>query len=149
MVLLETKLRKEKRMQTFLPYPDFKKSLEVLDWRRLGNQRKEADQILKTLLVGSRWANHPAVKMWKGYESALIRYRNLSISVWVARRYNNKMEILPEGKRVIMPWWLGWEEFHRSHRSNLLRKKPEWYSQFGWTEPDDLPYCWPITKNEK
>jgi hypothetical protein len=44
------------------------------------------------------------------------------------------------------PPWLGDEAFHASHRSNLLRKNPEWYGQFGWTEPDDLPYVWPVGK---
>jgi hypothetical protein len=33
---------------------------------------------------------------------------------------------------------------HDSHRSNLLRKDPQWYGQFGWTVPDDLPYVWPV-----
>ena len=33
---------------------------------------------------------------------------------------------------------------HASHRSNLLRKDPEHYMQFGWTEPPDLPYVWPV-----
>ena len=33
-------------MQTFLPYPDFKKSLQTLDYRRLGKQRIEAYQII-------------------------------------------------------------------------------------------------------
>lgn len=33
---------------------------------------------------------------------------------------------------------------HASHRSNLLRKEPEHYTQFGWTEPPDLAYVWPV-----
>ena len=37
-------------MQVFLPYPDFKKSLESLDNKRLGKQRVEAKQILNVLL---------------------------------------------------------------------------------------------------
>lgn len=43
-----------------------------------------------------------------------------------------------------MPPWFGREDFHASHRSNLLRKHPDWYRQFGWYEPDDLPYVWPV-----
>ncbi|HEY5312264.1 MAG TPA: hypothetical protein VIK18_07080, partial [Pirellulales bacterium] len=43
------------------------------------------------------------------------------------------------------PPWLGSRKFHASHRSNLLRKKPAWYAQFGWKEPDNLPYVWPVT----
>jgi len=34
------------------------------------------------------------------------------------------------------------EAFVNRH-SNLLRKMPEHYKQFGWTEPDTLPYIWP------
>ena len=40
--------------------------------------------------------------------------------------------------------WLGNDIFHASHRSNLLRKMPEYYSEFGWKEPDNLPYYWPV-----
>jgi hypothetical protein len=28
--------------------------------------------------------------------------------------------------------------------SNLIRKNPQHYSQYGWTEPQDLPYIWPV-----
>jgi hypothetical protein len=41
------------------------------------------------------------------------------------------------------PPWLGNESFHASHRSNLLRKDFDYYSQFKWTEPTTLPYIWP------
>ena len=36
-------------MQTFLPYSNFQKSAEVLDWRRLGKQRVEGMQIINTI----------------------------------------------------------------------------------------------------
>jgi hypothetical protein len=42
------------------------------------------------------------------------------------------------------PPWLGDNTFHASHKSNLLRKDPVWYGQFGWSEPTDLPYVWPV-----
>jgi hypothetical protein len=41
-----------------------------------------------------------------------------------------------------MPDWYENEEFHASHRSNLLRKNKEYYSQFGWKEKDNLSYVW-------
>lgn len=41
-----------------------------------------------------------------------------------------------------LPWWMGDEEFHQSHRSNLLRKMPEHYRQYWSDEPDDIPYVW-------
>ncbi len=36
-------------MQTFLPYSDFRKSLESLDNKRLGKQRVEAYQIISAI----------------------------------------------------------------------------------------------------
>jgi hypothetical protein len=42
-----------------------------------------------------------------------------------------------------LPSWWGDDAVHASHRSNLLRKLPEHYSRFGWSEPCDLPYVWP------
>jgi hypothetical protein len=41
-------------MQTFLPYPDFKKSLQALDYRRLGKQRVESYQIIRILKAASQ-----------------------------------------------------------------------------------------------
>lgn len=42
------------------------------------------------------------------------------------------------------PSWLGDEEFHRSHRSNLLRKNEQHYQQFWPDERNDLEYVWPV-----
>jgi len=42
----------------------------------------------------------------------------------------------------ILPKWLGNENFHASHRSNLLRKKPEFYSKYKWKENSNNPYIW-------
>lgn len=136
-------------MQTFLPYPDFRQTVKCLDYRRLGKQRVEAFQILK-ILNGetNRWQNHPAVLMWEGYEDALGSYMNHCILEWIiGRGYKNTMQyaVMPTTK-IKMPDWFGDENFHASHRSNLLRKKPEHYSQFGWIEEDNLPYVWPIKR---
>ena len=133
-------------MQTFLPYPDFKKSVQVLDYRRLGKQRVETFQVLNILLARTPtkgWRNHPVTLMWTGYESALQLYQNYTIQEWVNRGYKNTMqleEIVPGS--VVMPPWFGLDEFHRSHRSNLLRKDYEYYSQY-FNEPSDLEYYWP------
>jgi hypothetical protein len=130
-------------MQTFLPYPDFQKSASVLDWRRLGKQRVEAFQILKTLETGRKgWANHPAVQMWYGYNQALGLYMNTMILEWIKRGYKNTMWFA-EVSRPRMPPWIGSEQFHSSHRSNLLRKDFSYYSQFNWPEPANLAYVWP------
>ncbi len=134
-------------MQTFLPYADFDRSARVLDYRRLGKQRVEAETIRRTILYGSGWRNHPAVKMWAGFEAALVEYRDAVIREWVRRGYQNSMPYGVDGggnDEIITPWWLGDERLHASHRSNLLRKDPHFYSQYGWKEPDDLPYFWPV-----
>ena len=41
-----------------------------------------------------------------------------------------------------MPHWLGNEQLHASHRSNLLAKDFGHYGGFGWNESDDIPYYW-------
>ena len=131
-------------MQTFLPYPDFAKSASVLDYRRLGKQRVEAFQILKTLETGRKgWANHPAVKMWYGYNRALGLYMNAMIQEWIKRGYKNTMWFAEVLVKPPMPPWLGNEHLHASHRSNLLRKDPDWYAQFNWPESATLAYVWP------
>lgn len=134
-------------MQTFLPYPNFKQSAEVLDRQRLGKQRVEAFQILNILLgrtLTKGWRNHPAVKMWMGYANALKLYFNECVIEWKRRGYKNNMKLeIIEGE-VEMPKWFGEEKFHSSHRSNLLRKQKDFYSKFNWKEQDNLPYIWPV-----
>lgn len=133
-------------MQTFLPYKEFDLCARVLDSRRLGKQRAECKQILNALTGGSGWANHPAVKMWRGYEDALKFYTNIIIKEWIRRGYRNNMPLY-EHDPPEMPHWLGSHRLHRSHRSNLLRKDPEWYGQFPWPEGPGLPYYWPGGKD--
>ena len=132
-------------MQTFLPYADFQKTSKILDYRRLGKQRVEAFQILNILqgkTQGTAWINHPAVKMWRGYEIALSQYLRIIILEWVRRGYKNNMIIPEETQNYEIPFWLGNEKFHASHRSNLKRKNSKYYK---FDEPDNLPYFWPIT----
>lgn len=146
-------------MQTFLPYVDFTESARVLDRQRLGKQRVETLQIMKALLVGKGWVNHPATKMWSGHESFLFEYQLAMCNEW-ARTRGYKDTCL--GKTIMLmdeagivsaleperdrraPPWIGDEKFHASHRSNLLRKDPEWYGRFGWDEPPDMEYVWPV-----
>jgi hypothetical protein len=46
-------------MQTFLPYPDFRESLQVLDNKRLGKQRVEAYQIISAITGRPRKDGQP------------------------------------------------------------------------------------------
>jgi hypothetical protein len=137
-------------MQTFVPYANFNKTASVLDMKRLGKQRVETLQIMKALSDPSYgWQNHPAVKMWRGRRGALMMYQEAICNEWTSRGY--KDTCLEKTKALVVdipvsewniPYWLGDYALHESHRSNLTRKLPEWYSEF-WDEQDDLPYVWP------
>ena len=145
-------------MQTFLPFADFEKSAEVLDYRRLGKQRVEAMQIFNVLNstepVKPAWSNHAAVLMWKGYEGALAEYHNVIITEWIKRGYKNNMLFIiyePTDKngnfiKQEYPWWLGNEAFHRSHKARLIDKNEEFYlpkfpNDKGF---NDGKYFWPV-----
>lgn len=132
-------------MQTFLPYPDFVASAKVLDYRRLGKQRVETYQILRALTGESAgWRNHPATKMWRGYEEALSVYGRAMCQEWIDRGYADTMiERFKHYDEYDLPPWMGNEAFHRSHQSNLIRKDPAFYSEKFAGVPDDLEYVWP------
>lgn len=115
-------------MNTFLPSPDFKRSAEILDDKRLGKQRVEAMQILKiniartdefsshicdfcgklflnpspvdfevhSLVQVARygqipWENHPAVRMWRGYEGILAYYGFVMCEEWIKRGFKDRL----------------------------------------------------------
>ncbi|HKV83887.1 MAG TPA: MSMEG_6728 family protein [Ktedonobacterales bacterium] len=133
-------------MQTFLPYPNFRQTAACLDSRRLGKQRVEAYQILRTLQNPAQrgWQRHPAVLMWRGYEEALRDYMNAMIQEWVRRGFRNTMAVAAVTEPPTLPPWLGEPALHAAHRANLLRKDPAFYGQYGWSEPPDLPFIWPV-----
>ena len=136
-------------MQTFLPYPNFIRSAVVLDRQRLGKQRVEAWQILRALTgLSGGWTNHPATRMWRGYENELALYGICMCEEWIDRGY--KDSLLPEFQSRFnedvcnIPPWIGDTKFHISHRSNLLRKLPSHYKKYWRKTPNDLPYVWPV-----
>ena len=136
-------------MQTFLPYRDFVPSVETLDDKRLGKQRVEAFQILRAITDSTYgWQHHPAVNMWRGYEEALALYGLATCLTWVRRgnRDNMLTRFFPYvgvPGTFSYPEWLGDDEFHRSHQSNLVRKDAQHYGPQFPDVPDDLPYYWP------
>jgi Pyrimidine dimer DNA glycosylase len=162
-------------MQTFLPFADFAKSASVLDNKRLGKQRVECLQILQTLAKGeyvvdvtshavkaeiavtgvwprkTAWYNHPAVRMWRGYNDRLAEYSLIICDEWLKRGFKDtcrakigQLLLASPYTLGMIPNWLGNSDFHASHRSNLLRKDPIYYSKFGWTEPPTLSYVWSV-----
>lgn len=142
-------------MQTFLTELDWRITARELDYKRLGKQRVECKQILACLgyevtperfLVmrpqATGWANHPCVRMWRGYHEALAEYQRIMCEEWIRRGYNSTMYFVKPGLWTPPPWYQD-ERIYSSHRSNLLRKLPEHYSKFGWTESPDMPYFYP------
>lgn len=131
-------------MQTFLPYPNFACSAMVLDRNRLGCQRKECRQILQAIVHGGGWRNHPVARMWRNHVPALKLYHDVVCREWMRRGYVNNLELfLPPPESVVMPDWLGGEDFHARHRAALLHKDPRHYTQFGWEETPALDYIYP------
>ena len=168
-------------MNTFLPYQDFAKSASVLDNKRLGKQRVECLQILKTLVKHqyrcakcktdvidisygcpncdsitfklTPWYNHPAVKMWRGYEWELHDYTCCICNEWTINRgfkdtCRDKLSMVMGSFSFtmytkIIPWLT--PSFCLSHQSNLIRKNPSYYIPiFGSDIPNNLPYIWPV-----
>ncbi len=139
-------------MQTFLPYgADYVMSAFALDRQRLGKQRVEAWQIYRTLVgISDGWRNHPAVKMWAGYEESLVLYGIAVCREWRSRGYKDTLLMQfnlqkPDTAAAVPDWLLGKSahDLIRSHRSNLIRKMPEHYGPIWPDVPDDLPYYWP------
>lgn len=138
------------KLQTFLPYSDFKKTAECLDYKRLGKQRVEAKQIINIIMhikngkdpSDIAWGNHPVVYLWYDYLPALIEYYNVIVKEWISRGYKNNMKLIGCPAIVKYPHWFGRKDFHDAHKSNLLRKDKEFYGKYKWKVPDNLPYVW-------
>jgi hypothetical protein len=109
------------------------------------------------------WGNHPMIRMWRGYEPALVRYQVATCAELLRRPTKTgkqrSVSVLPlttwalyEGARqgrtydFDEPAWLGQADLHASHRGRLLHKHPAFYARFGWSEApisEEVGYVWP------
>ena len=156
-------------MQTFIPIAttNFSEIAKTLDNKRLNKQALEGWQILMTLTEldpdgndrkPKGWVNHPAVKMWRGYETALLHYIIAMCEEWRARGYHTTIDdkarstyttAFMKGRvsaSVVYPPCIC-EEVATTHRQALLVKEYSWYSQFKWAEdtgtaPTTYEYLW-------
>jgi hypothetical protein len=139
-------------LQTFLPEASFVESARALDDQRLGKQRVECLQILTAITTGKGWIHHPATLMWQYHVDALREYSFAVVDEWKHRGFADTVwskiaAMVPAQMTYEEPPWIGDEVFHASHRSNLIRKKPEHYKKLwhdGHRIPDDLEYAWPV-----
>ena len=127
-------------MQTFMPYgSQYDKTAKCLDVKRLGKQRVETYQILKALLGETKgWRNHPATRMWEGYEFQLYVYQTAICTEWTRRGY--KDTVLDSSKELILkykikpsiktPDWINKPALTITHRANLFLKDPIYYINF-------------------
>jgi hypothetical protein len=162
-------------MQTFVPLTSsFDDIARTLDRARLNKQALEGWQILMTLLeldpqgnhrIPKGWVNHPAVKMWRGHEMTLYLYIQAMVTEWKRRGYKStigdkakatiaraiELELL--SRPTTNPYWMSnmndFSLIASSHRTALLNKDYEWYSQFKWPEdtgvrPETYEYIWPV-----
>jgi hypothetical protein len=71
-------------------------------------------------------------------------------SEWIKRGFKDNMyenirfELQKYPSNITIPSLLGYEPYHASHRSNLLRKDKVFYGKYGWKESNDLPYIWTV-----
>jgi hypothetical protein len=146
-------------MQTFLPYKDFQESAKALDNKRLNKQILEGYQILKVLSSDdprAGWRNHPAVKMWRGHEKALLSYVMTCVAeadTRGIRTENNVANITALALEKMDRWGDGlpawYHDFDLSqrvvatHKANLYRKDPTYYYQFASSVSDsnNKPCC--------
>ena len=147
-------------MQTFLPYPSKRESLDALDNKRLNKQILETYQILNILTGNSKsgaWRNHPAVLMWEGAESELYRYGMTAIVLAEMRgiktdKNKANMHALSRSRKSLI-----WEDNQSlwaktpsilkrvtaTHKANLYRKDPIYYASFASSvdDPNNKPCC--------
>ena len=157
-------------MQVFLPESTFSKCAEVLDTKRLVKQLLEGRQIL-TVLAGEStskgWKNHPAVKMFEGYEVTLVAYLAAIRDEMDCRGYKWEknwaviQDIYDRHYRgVPQPWpyWMRdeqtWNKVMATHRGRLW-EKDKWHYHMYASEGDTYKssvccdrcnYYWPTHK---
>ena len=141
-------------MQTFVPENTFEHSVRVLDRQRLGKQRVETLQIMNALAGLSKgWTNHPATRMWRGYENALLRYQGATVREWKRRGYKDTCykktltvfldNFNPHSSDENPHWW-GDNRVHDSHKSALVFKDPDWYNVIYPDVVGEYNYYWPV-----
>jgi len=160
-------------MQTFLPFPAKRNSLDALDSKRLNKQILECYQILNILTGTSKsnaWRNHPAVLMWEGAEAELYRYAMTAVVLADMRgiktdKNKSNLESLSRNRKSLMwgddtPRWAinptTIKRVNATHKANLYRKDPIYYAEFAssvndpYNKPcfDRCQYYWPTHKDK-
>ena len=140
-------------MQVFLPETNFSDCAKVLDTKRLVKQLLEGRQIM-TVLSGESpsgaWKNHPAVKMFEGYERTLYAYLFAIKDEMESRGYKweKNWDVINDtymrhfiNEPQSQPWWMLdksiFNKVIKTHRGRLWEKDPVHYVDYG---PEGLSF---------
>lgn len=132
-------------------------TFNMLDSPRLGKQRVEVKQLL-----AGQFPNHPASKMWREHEHALVAYGIICCKAWIKRGHadsligefrDRRTMLLDDGFPLVWPWWFGHPGMVRTHQTKLFYKgSPKWVQQHAESAPRhrpmQLPYLWPHPTEE-
>ena len=152
-------------IQTWLPLPSYKDSIECLSREHLILQRLNILEIMEefhaipeedSALPGDYDSHdldgHPVLDMWKGHEVQLVELGLQTCEHYVKltgkedplyqRLANHQEWATSEDADFSKPRWLGDVDFHLSHQSELLRRDREHYVAY-FTEDRDRKLIWP------
>ena len=142
--------------QTFLPYPNFKKTARVLDNKRLNSTINEGYEAYCYNLgnPSNRPLRHPhghcVNRLWKGYEHTLRRYLTTLKKEAISRGLkpmNTEWFISLEPEHNKQPPWLGINIFHTLYKRHLLYKDPLYYTKYFKRQYPTLGYIAPSKEN--
>jgi hypothetical protein len=80
---------------------------------------------------------HPVIRMWLGFETALMDYINAHIEVWIEREYVNNMQTYDVPLDYPRPSWSYSEQIMNEFRSTLVQRELERYEDLWYSyQPD-------------
>ena len=149
---------------TYLPYPCYARTSECLHNEELWHTRVAALTILEVLLElpttfptpKAGLQEHPCVRMWRGYEHALVNYAFICNLEWKLRGHEETLtdkiatlqKCIPTKYEV--PWWKFIDSITHSHRKALLRNRRSHYRLY-FTEDKESKIAsgilfWPVAE---
>lgn len=141
------------RMSIFDTFDDMEADL-------LATQRADAWALFTTMVYDSGQVaeTHPVYRGWLGYHAALAAYGAAADVALAARHigrgglaghFAGAVEQLRQSgpDPVVMPPWFEDTDVLRSHRSNIIRRWPEYADVWPGT-PERMPYLFPFVDDE-
>lgn len=146
----------ERDLLTLLPFADFAWSARCFDDSTLAQQRQVVYEVMRALLTGEGWVDHPVMLMWYDYENILLAYQQaLCHEASTVRGQRDDwwdmtrllfLEYFPDptSKTFIVPVWMGDPDFHISHQSKLLTQNEAHYRPWFPGIRNDHIIKWPV-----